>query len=678
MAEKSFVHTFADCKNIWAQLNTSEQELMLQIGSIFWQGSKIVPSDEILNNSLQELEKKELILLEADNWQFISPSWLFFTQSLNLINELSLNIQTANELLHNLLEIFRERGGRPFYEYQELGAFIFAHLINEFNRVDLLELIISDDTTDRQFWDIYNCICKVLSILELSVDHFVSLFRGLAKRTQNDMAGAWVFSSIRQLGSSHPDLSLQIIDHLISDNDWQSATFLVSLMTGISESSIQHTNIITEKSETWIVSQEGYLCQAALNCLQHLALVGKYTPSQFLEHAEALISSPLEGIPYALSLTITEIGMNFAEYVDTCFSMLSHLKTRGPDDQISHGIAVALHRTETISNFKIDCLSLLTDIPVANKGTIKEIAGVLYPVAYAYPEEVWNYLEKWVLAHEPIESVVNYDLFLLTIQDAYQNIPDLARSVVTRWFTSSDQRLVEEARVIIRELRMQGFAAKQINAMPPEKVIYITEKLLVGHLDSIQMIWLCYSILLNTNEFEKLQDYFLTVLRYLAWNYPGGMKEFLEQVISNESNSETIKLLQNIRQETERYFNQVGGVKDLFNAELAPSQRRIRKYWEFQNKVMQRITEATRDDDRFPLQKLVSRVAVGRGDRSFFMNILHPVPSQSRTFSEPRGFAEFSHGFELSKAEFLDPEGEAWRRIQRQSLQPDDIQLREE
>lgn len=678
MADIPYTHSFSGCRTTWHQLSILEQELLLQLSSKIWNGSEDIVDEAVPNSLLQGLEQKEILIQEKGKWQFNSPAMLFFTQSLNLINELSLDTQSASKLFQYLLQLPRERkNSRSFEEHQELGTFIFAQLINQFNRVDLLELIISDDTTDRQFWDFYDYVRRALSILELSVDHFVSLLKGLAKRTQNDMAGAWVFSSTRQLGSSRPKLSLEIIDQLISDSDWESATYLVSLMIGISENSIQHTNIIIERCETWIGSQEGDLCQAGLNCLQHLTLVGKYTPSRFLEHAKALISSPLEGVPYALSLTITEIGMNFAKYVDTCFGMLTQLKTRGPDDQIYRGIAIALQRTKTMSNFKIDCLSLLTDIPIADKGTIEKVARVLYPIAHSYPGEVWNYLEKWILAHKLTESIIEHNLFLSTIQSAYKNNEELTILVLTRWFASSDQRLVEEARSIIRELKIHSFADEEIKAMPPQKVIYITEKLLIGHLDSIQIVWLCYSILFNTNDFEKLEDYFLRVLRYLAWNYPGGMTEFLDQGISNGGNSEVTKLLQNVRQEIEQHLDQVKGIRGLFSAELAPSQRRIKEYWDFQNKVMQRITEATRDDDRFPLQKLLSRVAVGRGDRSFFMNILHPVSSQRRTFSEPQGFGQFSHSTELPKGEFIDPEGEAWARIQRLNLQPDGIQLRE-
>jgi len=88
---------------------------------------------------------------------------------------------------------------------------------------------------------------------------------------------------------------------------------------------------------------------------------------------------------------------------------------------------------------------------------------------------------------------------------------------------------------------------------------------------------------------------------------------------------------------------------------------------------MQTVQEAMFDDDRFPLQKLIPRVAIGRGDQAFHMDVFHQDPAQRRTFTEPQGFGHFSESIELPRAEIIDPEGEAWKRFQRLSCTPDDF-----
>ena len=195
-------------------------------------------------------------------------------------------------------------------------------------------------------------------------------------------------------------------------------------------------------------------------------------------------------------------------------------------------------------------------------------------------------------------------------------------------------------------------------------IIHITEKLLVGHFEPIQLMRLFHSILRNTSKIEELTDYFSGVLWHLAWNYPASAKEFFDQVIDEEDTSTSSTLLQETQGQLERYQAQR---KDVFVPELSPSRRRVEKYRELENRRMQIAQEAVFDDDRFPLQKLMSRVAIGRGDRTFHMNVFHPDPAQRRTFTEPRGFGQFSQSIELPRGEIIDPEGEAWRRFLRLS-----------
>jgi hypothetical protein len=247
---------------------------------------------------------------------------------------------------------------------------------------------------------------------------------------------------------------------------------------------------------------------------------------------------------------------------------------------------------------------------------------------------------------------------------------NLGTIVLTRWFASPDQRVVEEARSVLRELRIPGFASQEVASMPPHIVKYITEKLLVGHIEGTHLLRLLYSILRNTSRVEELEQYFLEVLRYVTWNYPGSAMEFFEHVISEEDTALSSTLLRKARQELKEYRAQR---RDIFVPELAPSKRRVETFLEFEGKKMQAVQEAMFDDDRFPLQKLLPRVVIGRGDRTFHMNIFHPDPAQKRTFTEPRGFGHFSESIELPRAEIIDPEGEAWRRFQRRSYTPDDF-----
>jgi hypothetical protein len=286
-------------------------------------------------------------------------------------------------------------------------------------------------------------------------------------------------------------------------------------------------------------------------------------------------------------------------------------------------------------------------------------------------------LKEWVTNHDLEEPIIEYDMFLRQIQKLLVNSDSLTRKILTRWFASSDLRLVEEARMVLSELKIQEFSSNEINSMHPKLVIYVTEKLLAGNFESTQIMWLCTSIMQNTSKLESLQDYFSRVLSYLGWNYPGGALGVFDEILQGDTDQVLTSLLQGARNELEQQRDARRKIHDLFFEELAPSEQRNRSYWGFESKKMQRASEKAMNSDRFPLQKMLTKVSIGRGNRSFHMNIFHPDITLQRTFDAPRGFSQFSESFELPRGEILDPEGETWRRIQRRNLLPEDIEWKE-
>lgn len=654
------VHSFTECKDIWRELEPRLQEQLLHLASKIWNTLGDVSEDPVLDDSvITILENKKIIISKDDGWHFANPQMFLFVQSLNLINSLSLHHQTVNNLLQSLLKISSATQEHSFGETEDLVGFIIVQLVNELGRLDLFEFIIYNETLGQDFWRIYGPICKVLPVLELTVDNFLLALKNITIRVQHDWTGPWIYSATGNLGLCRPEFALRLIDSLVTVDDWETTRFLSSLLTGIAMASPDYLEIVIIKIEEYLKSQRGSLIQAGLYCSENLILNGKLDPNHLLARVDLLASKPIDGVRHALASVITSLGANFSEYANLCFQKLRQLKTEEITDEIRSGISIIVSgiRDNQAFNFKVLCLSLLTDISPEKKEIIKRINWSLLPIAHSYSEEVWRYLENWVLAHELKESIVSYELFLTTIQELYKSNQDMMTLIVTQWFASPDLRLGEEARSVIREFKIHHFAADLIKSMSSEIVIYVTEKLLVGHLESVQVMYLYYSILENTSKFEELSDYFSQTLRELTENYPNSAKEFFDRVINQSEATSVTHLLQQVHQEFKQYQEQL---KDVFVLELVPSKRRVEKYLEFENKLMRRIQEASRQDNRFQLQKWLPRVMVGRGNRTFHMDIMG-----SRTFSEPGGFGLLSESMELRRGEFLDPEGEAFRRLQR-------------
>lgn len=649
--------------------------MLLGVGSRIWDAPESALDEIMPADRLPELESKGVLIRADGEWHWVLPQMLPFIQSIGLIDSLALHSRPADELLQELIGFLRVAKDQSLDRFKERGesiGFIIARLVNTFGRVDVLEFVVSQEIAQDLFWEFYSAICDVVPILDFGAESFVSVFRQVVDRTEGDMAGGRIFLAAEHLGLFRPEFALNLVDHLVVVEDWETVGFLEKLMTGVAKSSAGHLDSVVATCENWLRCDNERLCRAAIYCSQNLILGDKLEPNWLLSRVGPFISQSTDNVRLALSVVITTLGARFQEHSEKCLGMLTQLKEKESRGEVTYAIAGAMpHRGDATLDYITSCLSLLIDVPATNKGTIQSIGKLLYPVAHSRPGEVWKYLEQWVLTHDRSAGpIVKHDMFLSTIRGVYQRDSNLTVVILTRWFASPDQRLVEEARSILQEFKILGFAPQEIASMPPHIIKYVTEKLLVGHFEGTHWLWLLYSIMRNTSEVERLEEYFLEVLTYMTWNYPGCAEGFFDHVINEEDTTLPSVLLQKARQGLKEYHAQR---RDICVPELAPSKRRVDRFLEFQGKQMQTVQEAMFDDDRFPLQKLFPRVAIGRGDRTFHMSVFHPDSAQRRTFTEPRGFGQFSESIELPRAEIIDPEGEAWKRFQRLNYTPDDL-----
>ncbi len=679
MSSPLFEDDYLKCQEIWEQLAEAEQDFARQLGAILWKAEDAVIIDNTRENPLfLRFSEKDIIVKKDGGWQFALSCMQYFTQSLNIIHTLSLSEKPPAEVLQQIIGYRREREDVLDNEDRKhLITYVLIHLVNSFRRNDLLDVIIASETTDRLYWQYHDYICRVLPALELSVEDFAVLLKGLVTRVRRDLAGTQLYSAASHLGHLRPDLALDLVQYFVDNKEWVVLALIESLITGVAFVSDQYLEMIVRLCNGWLKSDIDSLRQTGLYGLQNLALGGKYDPQIFLEQIKQLIPEHTGAIVYALSIVVTRLGAKFSPYSNECLQILRQLKSVGAVEDVNHGIAIALSgdRVNTIISYTKACLDLLADTPEKNKGTIQQISGILYQISHSSPIVVWQFLESWVLTHDREESIAEYDLYLSDIQYSYQHDPDLGVTVLTKWFGSTENYLVEEAREVIRELGVRAFAGQVIRQLTAEGTVYISEKLLIGHFEGQQLIGLFYSIVRETSHFTTLAEYFSEILNHLAWVYPGAFTDVSRQIIQQSENKEAVNLYEHSFKNLEIYHEQHRIANHLFKAELAPSKSRSDKFQEYERRRMQKLSRSVMDSDRFPLQKFLPKVMIGRGDRSFHMDIFHPDPTQRRTFSSPEGFGHFSQTFELPRGEFLDPEGELRSRLQRLSLKPGDVQL---
>lgn len=205
-------------------------------------------------------------------------------------------------------------------------SFVIAQLVNECDRLDLIELVVSEETLNQSFQRFYEPICQALPILELSVENFAAVLRGVANRVQGDLAGVRIYSATEYLGRFRPEFAFELVDSLAAIEDWGTSGFLEKLLTGIAMASPDHFDIVVARSEAWLDSDTGNLCQAALYCLQNLILNGKLEPNRLLSRTDSLASKSMDGFRHALSGVIAILGASFEQCAEECLDVLQRLK----------------------------------------------------------------------------------------------------------------------------------------------------------------------------------------------------------------------------------------------------------------------------------------------------------------------------------------------------------------
>jgi len=674
---KSSPSSYFECKEIFDKLEPNEVDLFLNACKLLWSSKS--KAKVIVHDNLETIARKSNLLAHEDQeWHFINPDLLFFGQALNLINQRDLSSIPTEELLQILIDNLRDHEDHDFPEQKKLTTYTFVHLINVFKRIDLLDAIYSDELSDRIFWNTHTFFRDAIPLLDIDINHLGNFLISVAERGKGDLVGSAVYGATEQIGLTRPEIGYELIDFFSQVDNPVVVGFIESLMTGIANNSDEQIKNVISKCESWLYSENPILAQSGLYSLQNLVVQRKYDANLFVEHITRLIDTPFEDLRIGFSFALTRVGLVHDQVGEEAIELLQRLKQIGPSGKVVHGISSSLSRERSINNFGLGCLQLTVDTPIEQKGTIQQIDMILYPLSESNPMLVWDFLEQWIKHHDSEEPISQHDVFLNRIQHLYGVSIETAVQVLTSWFVSPDLRLVEESRLILRELNIYGFYIEIINQLTIKETIYACEKILAGGFDSSQISSLLISIFRNTRHLEDLLDYFQQELWYLAWNYPGGTSEVLARGIDLEQDEKIKQVLVNTQTKLREYQDQHNEVKDLFKNELASSWRRVQKFREFEAIRFQQISQATMENGRHPLLSIIPRVSVGRGNRTFNMDIFHPDVSQQRTFSEPRGFGEISGGYELPKGEFLDPEGETWRRIRRRSLQLEDIRWGEE
>ena len=619
------VHAFAECQAIWTELSPAEQEEVLRLSNALDEAESHKAGTPRSTSVTRQLEERGIIVADNRGWRFALPQLMVFAQSNHVILSASLHDAPAERIVQTMLTLTDVEHEGTGAHQRGMADFVLANLVNAYQRADIIKSIFLQEDSRSGFWRLYDALRNTLPVLDLSVDDFIAFFHDTALQTRNDLAGPMMSSQVEVLSTFRPKLALQIIDEMSARNNRDAINYLERLITGVALLSDEFYGGIISRCLLWLNPQVPNLPEVALYCLYSLVQKGKQEPSWLLSHIEPLFGTVNKApeLCQALAVVVSGLGARHSGVSDACIKHLQQLKAGEHSEYVVHGVVSGLNSTRDAAGFafKAACMPLFADVPTSNKGTIKEIDHFLFPFSNTHPNVVWRFLELWIENHAEGEAVVSHNMFLTPIHYAYNYNAELACITLSRWFSSVNLRLVEESRAILRELNIQELSARVIAELDTRLTKYITEKVIAGYFDGPQMFDLFYSIVRTSPHVEHLSGYFSKVLWYLAWSFPGAAQRFFRRVLEKKVRRKKLSPLESLLHEVharlEQYHEQR---KDSILPELEPSKRRVQRYIEFSSKQMRRAEEASRSDDRFPLQRILPHVAVGRGNRTFFID----------------------------------------------------------
>lgn len=674
MDKHNLIKEIEESALIWKEISSSEQDLLIKISNYYSLDEG--DFDTLINDTaLNSVTAKNIIKEENGQIVFTYSVMNAYIQAQSMIKANDLLERSSQEIFKFLSYPIYESHYQSVSDWNSYVCCTFFILINEHQRKDLLTSL----SESGRYWQFSEAINLHIPSLKSSLEELASFFVNISEVTKNDLAAGFYYSAVSRFGFFQPQIALELIHFLIEKNDWRSSPVFENLLLGISSVSLGFMEEAIRLAEDWLNSPISSLREIGLLSLLHLLLTDKYKLDKFFRLLVKQMERVEEQVSQSLAYTFVKVGLDYPNYRNECLDQLNQLKRLSSIGKINFGIVSAMaHNRSTSNDFFCQCLSSLSDTSAQDKRTIQKINGILFPFATSDPMIVWKFIEDWILKHNREESVADRSMFLSSIQYAYRANPQLGSNIVTTWFQSDNYYLIEEARKFINELGIQSFSKQVLGKISQEDTVYLMEKLLIGYFDSSHLFQLFFSIVKSTTHFDRLYDYFSQTLFNLALMYPGASKEYFDQSSDNSKSDPVNYLIKRIAPHVLDYQSNLQKARSLIKEELPGSLRRSRKYHEFESKKMQSISRSVLEDDHYSLTSFISKVMIGRGNRSFNMNIFDQDPEKRRTFSTPQGFAEISQTFEMPITELIDPEGELILRLKRLNLHKQDIQVNNE
>jgi hypothetical protein len=532
------------------------------------------------------------------------------------------------------------------------------NILGSFNK------LLKKRNEEWNLWIIIHTLGDSIPYFECNINDLIPFLENIYLYIKGDFAAGIVFNAFENLGKMQPEFSMDLIHKLIKIPNSDAISFIPSIISGISSNNgiekIYNIAYHLMESKNCQLKNIGITSCSILDYKNAENLFIK-TINKYLELEEKQSTENLPTIVRAYGKLI-----KFDSSLKIRIKNLSYTKIPELQYEITLILSKLVELDCNENWFKLTILNL-SSVKSEFKGIVERLDYILYILVERNIKLVYMFLELWIENHSnPHEEEGIPKLFDSTFIKLIEVNKKLFEWYVTKWLNAHDTKFHLHIRKVIHSLSVNkqtlNLNCDYINKMSNKDIKYLIYKILGFILDGKMLVQLTFSVLQRVGDSEKISNYVVSAFdEYIAYNYPGISREFLEEKNKNGTDIEK-KVAKRILENMNNYYNTLNNLPKL--NEFKPPERRVENYLKSKNVTFNRQVDAQVKKHSVFLD-LVQNIEVKGGKTYFSMN--------DNQYTAKSSMSPIGVEFEFPRGEFINPTGQAKKRYIWQVVKREEI-----
>jgi len=648
----------ADVHSAWKKLSKFDDsiERLLQFAAkLYDTGEERIKVSEI--EAFQKIEEFNFFIVEDECERFPDQYTYHYVLAHYFIRHQLLDAWNEKE---KFVQLFKDIGWQKyeFKERQEIWGICMVLLHNDYGK-NVCQFLSELDTEldSRIFWPINESFNNALPYLKLDVAELVNVLSIILDFIKGDMMGGGIYFGIKKLARYQPDISKNLLSVLKGKPDEKVASFIVSIFVGLSETD-DFESIFNETIELLQEENKSLIRYAILSLGRFNYENNQKQLEQGLENIEPYVDDERPEIESAVANAYSNL-FKFDSKATDKIVRLSESENQQTQQEIANFLYNRFKGSREEEWYK-ETLFNLTSF----EDRFYYIDSILRQLVDNDNILISEYLDRWLESSDysfHTETKIT-EVFHSTFIAMVESENGLLDTLITNWLNTENKK----CHIAVKHIcQMQEYTPKLdphiLKTFSTPDLKYINMKVM-GYLGEGETLCrLVFSMLQVTGRENEIQDIVAgAFIEYIAYNYPGGSRKYLEQK-KKEGTEVERQTAERILDWLNSYFDKLSTLPKL--TEFEPPAQRLKYYYFMMRSVDRELRESV--DKSSPFLSMIQKVDLKGGKRSF--------TKVNGQYTEKTPLGKISTSWEPPQGEFKNPVEQAYLRYIWRTIKKDDV-----